>query len=61
MEPPIMPSTENVPTTMTTRLRPIIIPLLKPMTSIRITTTISTDSLRLIKKVVSASVTRSGW
>lgn len=61
MEPSIMPNNKNEPITVTIRLVPMITPLLKPMTSINIATTITTDSIRLMKKVARASVTRSGW
>ena len=36
-------------------------PLLNPMVSIRITITISTDSIRFTINVSMASLTRSGW
>ena len=61
MEPSIMPNNKNEPITVTIRLVPMITLLLKPMTSINIATTITTDSIRLMKKVARASVTRSGW
>ena len=47
--------------TMVARLMPMIMPLRNPIVSIRMATTISTDSTRFTRKVISASVTRSGW
>ena len=55
------PRMRNEPTTIITRLMPMIMPLRKPIVSMRIATTMSTDSTRFTKKVVSASVTCSGW
>ena len=59
--PPNMLSTTNVPNTMTTRLVPMMTPLRNPMANISTTITISTDSTRLIMKLDSESLTRSGW
>ena len=61
IEPSASPSSRKVPTTIVTRLMPMIRPLRKPIENIRIATTIRTDSSRLTKKVPRASVTRSGW
>ena len=59
--PSAIPRIRNDPTTVTTRLMPMIIPLRKPIVSIRMATTITTDSIRFIRNVPSASLTRSGW
>ena len=61
MVPSKYASTRNEPNTMTIRLNPITMPLRMPMKNISITTTISTDSIRLSTKTPSDSVTRSGW
>ena len=61
MEPSIVPSSRKEPMTMITRLVPMMTPLLNPMTSISIATTMMTDSIRLMKNVPRASITRSGW
>ena len=58
--PSAIPRIRNDPTTVTTRLMPMIIPLRKPIVSIRMAT-ITTDSIRFIRNVPSASLTRSGW
>ena len=60
IEPSKYPSSRNVPTTIVSRLKPIIRPLLSPIVSISTTTTITIDSNRLTKNVIRASVTRSG-
>ena len=61
IDPSAMPSSRNDPMTMVARLMPMIMPLRNPIVSIRMATTISTDSTRFTRKVISASVTRSGW
>ena len=55
------PSTSNEPKTMVRRLRPMMSPDLKPIVKMRTTTTISTDSSRFTRNVLSADSTRSGW
>ena len=61
----IVPSTKyrnrKEPNTVTTRLIPIITPLLNPIVIIRMTTTIMTDSIRLRMNVPNEPDTRSGW
>ena len=59
--PSINPRNRNEPITITTRLIPIISPLLKPIVITRMAMTISTDSIRLMANVVSEDVTSSGW
>ena len=51
----------NEPNTVTTRLMPMMTPLLKPMAIIRMMTTMATDSIRLTMNVPSELPTRSGW
>ncbi len=60
IDPLTAPNIRNEPMTMTIRLNPMMTPLLNPIVIIRMTTTIMTDSIRLMKKVVRESVTRSG-
>ena len=61
----IVPSNDcknrKVPSTVTTKLTPMISPLLNPMVSIKMKTTIATDSIKLITKVPKESFTRSDW
>ena len=58
--PPANCRKRNDPKTVTTKLIPIISPLLKPIANIRISTTMTTDSIRLMTNVPSESPTRSG-
>ena len=60
MVPSAVYRNRNEPNTVTMRLMPMMIPLLKPMASIRITTTMMTDSIRLMTKVPKEAPTRSG-
>ena len=58
--PPANCRKRNDPKTVTTKLMPIIRPLLNPIASISINTTMTTDSIRLMTNVPSESPTRSG-
>ena len=58
--PSAIPRSRKEPMTITMRDMPMIMPLLMPITSMSIAITITTDSMRLMKNVESASVTRSG-
>ena len=60
MVPSMVSRNKKEPNTVTTKLIPIINPLLNPMVSMRINTTIMTDSIRLMTKVPKESPTRSG-
>ena len=58
--PSIKPRIRKLPMTMTQSEVPMMMPLLMPMKNIRMTTTISTLSMRFNTKVPSESTTRSG-
>ena len=58
--PPANSKNRNEPNTVTTRLIPMITPLLKPIANIKMSTTIITDSIKLITNVPNESPTRSG-
>lgn len=49
MDPSATPNRKIDPATVMIKLKPIITPLLKPMVSIKIATTMITDSTKLIK------------
>ena len=59
--PPAVYRNINEPKTVTTRLIPIMTPLLNPIATIRMSTTMMTDSIRLMMNVPNEAPTRSGW
>ena len=58
--PSMKPRSRKLPMTMTQSEVPMMMPLLMPIKNIRMTTTITTLSIRFITKVPSESTTRSG-